>query len=104
MHVLEEMIARQSAGMIDTFDRAAEEALEIDPFDVIHDTALKIILLLVCGDELSNNDATFLNSKEYEALAWTLYADTSLDATLVDTFPWLIHAPLRFSKFFEERK
>ncbi len=101
MQVLEEMIARQSAGMIDTFERAAEEVLEIDPFDVIHDTALKMILLLVCGDELSDADPTFLKCKEYEGLVWRTAMDPSLDATLLDTFPWLIHAPLRFSKLLK---
>ncbi len=98
MHLLEEMVARQSAGMIATFERAAEGALEMDPFDVIHDTALKMILLLVCGDEMYDDDPTFLNSKVYEALVWKILVDTSLDATLLDTFPWLIHTPLRSSR------
>ncbi len=101
LHVLEEMVARQSAEMIATFDRAAEKALEMDPFDVIHDTALKMILLLLSGDELSDGDSTFMDSKEYETLVWKLFVDTSLDATLLDTFPWLIHAPLRSSRLLK---
>ncbi len=98
MHVLEETIARQSTEMIDTFERAAENAMEMDPSDIIHDTALKIILLLICGDQMSDDDPTFQVSREYEGLVWQMALDTSLDATLLDTFPWLIHTPLRFSK------
>ncbi len=94
----EETIVGQSADMMTTFDRAAEKDMEMDPFDIIQDTALKIILLIICGDQLSFDDPTFIDGQEYEALVWKVFADTSVDATLLDAFPWLIHAPLRSSK------
>ncbi len=104
LHAFEETIVHQSAEMIATFDRAAENALEMDPFDIINDTALKIILLVICGDQLSGDDPTFMDGLEYEALVWKIFADTSFDATLLDAFPWLIHAPLQSSKLVKRAR
>ncbi len=94
MHVLEDTIARQSAEIIAAFERAADIALEMDPFNVIHDTALKIFLLLICGEQLSDDDPTFMDGKNYEALMWKVFGDTSFEATLLDAFPLLIYTPL----------
>ncbi len=104
LHAFEETIVGQSADMMATFDRAAQDALEMDPFDIIHDTALKITLLILCGDQLSGDDPTFMDSQEYEALVWKIFADTSIDARLLDVFPWLIHAPLRSYKLMKRAR
>ncbi len=101
LHALEEAIASQSVEMFDKFDKAARDGSEMDPSDIISDVALKIILVLICGDQLSDDDPTFLASKEYEALVWEVSVDTSFDATLLDTFPWLRHVPLRISKLLK---
>ncbi len=87
--------------MMATFERAVENALEMDPFGIIHDTALKIILMIICSDQLPDDNPTLVNGQEYEALVWKIFADTSVDTTLLDALPWLIHAPLRSSKLLK---
>ncbi len=99
---LEETITSQSAEMFAKFNRATETNMELDPFDAVHDTALKTILQIICGDPLSADDPVFLASKEYDTLVWGLLENTSLEATLLDTFPWLIHAPLSSSKVLKK--
>ncbi len=100
LHILEEMITQNSMDMIDTFERAADNAMEIDPFDITHDIALKMILMLICGDQLSDDDPSFQDSKEYEPLVWKVF-DTSFDAALLEAFPWLIHFPLPRSRLIK---
>ena len=101
LHAFEETIVGHSAEMMATFERAVENALEMDPFGIIHDTALKIILMIICSDQLPDDNPTLVNGQEYEALVWKIFADTSVDTTLLDALPWLIHAPLRSSKLLK---
>ncbi len=102
MHLLEDAVAKQSEEMFAKFDRAAKENAELDPYEIVHDITLKIILLIICGEQISDDDPIFLDSIRYESLAWTLLGDTSFDATLLDMFPWLLYTPLRISKLVRD--
>ncbi len=104
LHVLEEAIASQSAEMYARFENAAEENTELDPYEIVQDTALKVILLIIGGEPVSDDDPVFLASKKYEALVWNILDDTGFDATLLETFPWLLHAPLRMSQVLKKAK
>ncbi len=84
------------------FACAAEDKAEIDPFDIALDTSLKTILLIICGEPISDDDPIFSDAKRYGSLVWNMLGDTSFDATLLDTFPWLLKAPLRISKLMKE--
>ncbi len=95
---LEDAIARQSEEMYARFESAATRNEELDPFQIVHDMALKTILLIIAGELVSNDDPVFLASTQYEALIWGILCYTGLDAMLLETFPWLIHAPLRICR------
>ena len=86
------------------FENAAKENTELDPYDIVQDTALKVILLIIGGEPVSDDDPLFLASKKYEALVWNILDDTGIDATLLETFPWLLHAPLRMSRVLKKAK
>ena len=102
LHVLEDATIGQSEEMFAKFDRAAKEKAEIDQYDIVLDTSLKIILLVICGEPISDDDPIFSDAKRYGSLVWSMLGDTSFDATLLDTFPWLLRAPLRISKVMKE--
>ncbi len=76
--------SKQSEEMFAKFDNAATENVEMDSYDIVHDTALKVILLIICGQPIADDDPPFLDSQKYETLVWTMLGDTSFDARLLD--------------------
>ena len=96
--LLEDAVASHSKDMFAKFSNAAQKEEELDPHEVVVDTALRVILVFICGENIAVDDPVFLSCKEYGTLVWKIFDSTSFDAKLLDTFPWLMSVPLGICK------
>ncbi len=96
-HSLESAIADQSEAMFKAFEEAADKKQELNPSEIVKDTALKTIALIICGENYTDDDPVFLDLKKYEPLVWKILGEISLDYALLDSLPFLIWFPLRSS-------
>ncbi len=101
LHVLEEAIAKQAEEMFEKFNKLAEESREADPRETVTGVSLKTIALIICGENLEDDDPLFTALREYESLIWTIFPNVSFQFVLLDMIPVLIHAPLRSSRLLK---
>ncbi len=94
---IEKAVAEVSREMLMEFNRAADDSSQFDPSDVIKNASLRVIVFIICGDHLGDNDDLFRALAEYEPFVWQIFIENSFDYLLLEAFPVLFHLPLRSS-------
>ncbi len=92
---LEEILMDTADCMIETFSSSCNQPIDI--MDIVKTTAMRSIAVLLLGQNLNEGDPLLDKLLRYEK-DLTQSTEMTIGTLLLDTFPFLIHAPLQASR------